>query len=202
MGESTKKVKSGFLRAGAWLLGFGWLFLVFGGLIVVTTPSPPPHAFGWALLALAAVIVLVTMDRWVKFFPGLLAYGVLGSVLTLVDGHAVNHPEVAVSRSEGMAMVAFCTFAAALSFTFTKRKLCVMDRVALFAFVACFFWQAAVPKFMWVAMGAGFCFLLFAWLYDSYQHRRGDGSHSGKVREGDSIAETLAISDSHENMGR
>jgi hypothetical protein len=77
MGESVTEGKRGFRLAGLWLLGFGWLFLVFSGLAIVTTPSPPPPALGWILLALAATIALGSVDRWAKIFPGLLAYGVL-----------------------------------------------------------------------------------------------------------------------------
>ncbi len=172
------QVKNGFRRAGAWLLGFAWLFLVFGGLAIITSPPPPSAILGWVLLGIAALVLIFTMDRWVKVFPGLLAYGVLGSVLMLVDGHAVNHPEVAVSRFEGVVMIVFFTIAAVLSLTFTKRKLRVTDRVALFGFVVCFFWQAVVPNLMRVVLGVGFCFLLFAWLYDHFQHRRGRGSRS------------------------
>lgn len=178
MGEKAAEVKRGFQRAGLWLLGFAWLFLVFSGLAIVTTPAPPPPTLGWALLALAAVIALVTMDRWVKIFPGLLAYGILGSVLSLVDGHAVNHPEVPVSRLEGVVMIGFFTAATVLSLTFLKRKLHVTDRIALFAFVVCFFWQAVAPNLMWLVLGFGFCFLLFAWLYDHFKHRRGHRSRS------------------------
>ena len=178
MREKATEVKRGFQRAGLWLLGFGWLFLVFSGLAIVTMPAPPPPALGWVLLALAAAIAVVTMDRWVKIFPGLLAYGILGSILSLVDGHAVNHPEVPVSRLDGVVMIVFFTIAAVLSFTFTRRKLHVTDRVALFAFIVCFFWQAVAPNLMWVVLGVGFCFLLFAWLYDHFQYRRGHGSRS------------------------
>jgi hypothetical protein len=178
MREKATETKQGFRRAGVWLLGIVWLGLVFAGMAIAFTPSPHSPAVGWVLLALAAAIALVTVDRWAKIFPGLLAYGILGSVLSLVDGHAVNHPEVPVSRLEGVVMIAFFTIAAVLSFTFTKRKLHVTDRVALFAFVVCFFWQAVAPNLMWVVLGVGFCFLLFAWLYDHFEHRRGHGSRS------------------------
>jgi hypothetical protein len=172
MGERATEVKQGFRRAGAWLLGFAWLGLVFGAIAIAFTPSPHAPVLGWALLALAAVIALVTMDRWVKVFPALLAYGALGSVLTLVDGHAVNHPEVAVSRPEGAVMILFFATAAALSLTFTKRKLQLPDRVALFAFVFCFFWQAVAPNMARFALGFGFSCLFLAWAYDRLLGRR------------------------------
>src|SRR5580658_3590513 len=100
MGKRTAEVKRGFLRAGAWLLGFAWLSLVFAGMGIALTPSSHSPALGWALLVLAAVVALVTMDRRVNVFSALLPCGVLGSMLTLADGHAVNHPEVSVSRLE------------------------------------------------------------------------------------------------------
>jgi hypothetical protein len=111
-----KQVKNGFRRAGAWLLGFGWLFLVFGGLAIITTPPPPSAVLGWVLLSIAAVVLILTMDKWVRVFPGLLAYGVLGSTLMLVNGHAVNHPEVDVPRLEAVILIAFFAAATALSF--------------------------------------------------------------------------------------
>lgn len=178
MGEKATEVKRGFRRAGLWLLGFGWLFLVFSGLAIVTTPAPPPRSLGWALLALAAVIALMTMDRWVRIFPALLAYGVLGSVLELSDGHAVGLPQAPVSRTDAVISLLVCAIGAAISVTFARRKLHATDRVALFAFVVCFFWQAADPKLMRFALGTGLGLLLLAWLYDRFRHRQGRGSRS------------------------
>ena len=141
----------------AWLLGFAWLGLVFAGMAIAFTPSPHSPALGWGLLGIAALVLVFTMDRWVKVFPGLLAYGVVGSILMLMNGHAVNHPEVLVSKLEAALLIVFFATAAALSFTFTKHKLTVPDRIALIAFIFCFFWQAvAAPH----ASGTGYRVLL------------------------------------------
>ena len=67
-----KQGKNGFRRAGAWLLGFAWLGLVFAGMAIAFTPSPHSPALGWGLLGIAALVLVFTMDRWVKVFPGLL----------------------------------------------------------------------------------------------------------------------------------
>jgi len=174
MSEDTvaKQVKDGFRRAGAWLLGFAWLFLVFGGLAIVTTPPPPSAILGWVLLSIAALVLIFTMEKWVRVFPGLLAYGVLGSVLMLMNGHAVNHPEVAIPRLEAFALIAFFAAATALSFTFTKHKLTMPDRIGLFVFILCFFWQAVAPHLMIIALAIGFGCLVGAWAYDRIQLRR------------------------------
>jgi hypothetical protein len=167
----TSPVTTGFKRAGLWLVGFVWLGLVFAGMAVAFTPSPHPPALGWSLLGIAALVLLFTMDRWVKVFPGLLAYGVVASILMLVNGHAVNHPEVLVPHLEAVLLIAFFSAAAALSFTFAKRKLTVPDRIALFVFILCFFWQAIAPHLMLVVLGIGFSCLVVAWVYDRLQRR-------------------------------
>jgi len=176
-GTSRSQAKGGFKRAGLWLLGFAWLGLVFAGMAIAFTPSPHPPALGWALLSIAALVLVFTMDWWVKVFPGLLAYGVLGSVLMLMNGHAVNHPEVVVPRLEALVLIAFFVAATALSFTFTKHKLTVADRIGLFIFILCFFWQAVAPRLMIIALAIGFACLIGAWGCDRVRRRRpGDGS--------------------------
>ena len=87
-------------------------------------------------------------------------------------GTTVNHPDVPVSRLQGVMMIEFFATAAALSLTFTKHKETVLDRVGLFIFVLCFFWQAVAPRVMIVALGIGFTCLIGAWGYDRLQRRR------------------------------
>lgn len=163
------QVKNGFRGTGLLLLVLGWLFLVFGGLAIVTTPPPPSRVVGWSLLLIAALIAILTMDKWVKVFPGLLAYGVFGSILMLLDGHAVNHPEIVIPWYEAVALILFFTAAAGLSFSFTNHKLTVPDRIALFVFIVCYFWQAADQRLMTITLGVGFACLAGAWAYDRFQ---------------------------------
>lgn len=182
MGKRSSEVKTGFRRAGGWLLGLAWLGLVFAGLAIAFTPSSHSPVLGWVLLSTAAIIAIATMDHWIKVFPALLAYGVLGSILTLVDGHVVNHPEVRVSRTEAVFMIVFFAITATLSFTFARRHLHVWDRIAVVVFILCFFWQAVAPNLMRLALGIGFTSLLLAWVYDRIQNRRaGPGSHRNEV---------------------
>jgi hypothetical protein len=160
------QVKRGFRRAGAWLLGFAWLGLVVAGLAIAFTPSPHSPALGWVLLTIAALVLVLTMDRCVDVFSALLTTGIIGGILTIVDGHAVNHPEVPIGRFDATIMTLLIAASAVVSFTFTKHKLTVPDRIAVFVFVFCFFWQAVVPHLMLVALGIGFASLFAAWVYD------------------------------------
>lgn len=144
----------------------GWFGLVFGGMAIAFTPSSHSPVVGWVLLGIAAIIEVATMDHWVKVFPGLLAFGILGGMLELLDGHALNNPPVPVSKHDAAIILVVCVLGTAISATFTKRRLRLLDRVALFAFVFCFFWQAAQPKLMRVALGMGIGVLALAWLYN------------------------------------
>lgn len=146
--------------------GVGWLGLVFAGMAIAFTPGLPSPVVGWVLLGVAAVIALVTMDHWVKVFPGLLAFGILGTILELLDGHALNNPQVPVSRPDGAIVLLVCALGTAISVTLAKRRLRLLDRIALFAFVFCFFWQAAQPKLMRFALGIGLGMLVLAWFYN------------------------------------
>jgi len=159
------QVKSGIKRTGAWLLGLAWLGLVFAGMAIAFNPSPHSPKLGWGLLGIAALVLVFTMDKWVKVLPGLLAYGVLGSILMLLSGHAVNHPDVLVSKLQAAVLMILFAIAAGLSVTFAKQKLTVPDRVALFVFIFCFFWQAVAPHLMILSLAIGFSCLACAWIY-------------------------------------
>jgi hypothetical protein len=141
----NRPLRKGFKRAGAWLLGFFWLGVVFAGMAIAFSPSSYPPALGWILLTGAAVFLILTTAVWVKIFPGLMAYGVFGSLLEISSGHALGHPEVRVTPATGTMLLLFFGISTALSLTFRRRFITALDRVALFLFVVCFFAQIIVP---------------------------------------------------------
>ena len=71
--DTMAQVKNGFRTAGAWLLGLGWLGLVFAGMAIAFSTSKYPPVAGWVLLAIDAIILVSTAHRWVKALPGLRA---------------------------------------------------------------------------------------------------------------------------------
>jgi hypothetical protein len=167
------EVKSGLRLAGMVLLGGAWLGLVFGGMGIAFTPSPHPPLIGWLLLVVAALIFVTTMDRWVKAFPGILGWGIVGGILTIAGGHALNHPEVPVRRLDATIMTLLIAASAIVSNTF-NRKLRILDRIAVFSFAFCFFWEAVDDRFKLTPLGIGFGSLLAAWAFDFIQRwRRG-----------------------------
>src|ERR1051325_1706532 len=105
MGRTTSDLMRGIRRAGVLLLGFAWLATVFAGMGIVFSTSSHSPILGWALLTVAAFVLVVTMNRWIKVLPALLVYGVLGSLVSTLSGHGINHPETPVTISEGLFMI-------------------------------------------------------------------------------------------------
>jgi hypothetical protein len=127
-----QQVKSGFQTAGAWLLGFVWLCLVLGGIIIGFSPSNYPPGLGWLLLAVAAAVLVLTVDRWVKAFPGIMAVATVNSLITISSGHATGNASVLIPRSTAILATLLLAGGTALSLTF-RRKVSVLDRFALLA---------------------------------------------------------------------
>jgi len=163
--SDVEQVKSGFRRAGWWVLAIVWGACVVGGIGILSDPSYSPRALGWILLAASAVVFAVTMNRWKKVFPGLMAYAAVNSFFSIFSGHVTNNLTVSISRPEAIACTVFFLGSVALSLRFISDRLAPVDRVALFIFVFCIFWQAAAPRFEATALGVAFCSLLIAWAF-------------------------------------
>lgn len=177
----SSQVKNGLRTAVAWILGIAWVALVFAGMAVAFSPSPHSPALGWVLLAIAAVVCIGTMDRWAKYFPAILAYGVIGGLFTIATGHAVNSASVRVSRFDGVLMTLLIGASAAVSLPLGERRLRLADRIAIIAFIFCIFWQVVEPRVMLVALSIGLGCLFAAWAFDRIQRRRSPSDISRQV---------------------
>ena len=156
------------------MLTFAWLVLVFSGLGIAFSPQPAFPTIGWTLLTMATVIFLVTMDRWVKALPGILACGVVGGVLTIAAGHTVNHPEVMGSRLDGFAITMLIAISVVLSYRLAKRRLRLLDRVAVFVFALSVFWQVMNSATTVPALTPGTAFLGYAEVFSRLWRRHSD----------------------------
>jgi len=161
-----QEVKSGLQTAGAWLLGMVWLCLVFGGITIGFSPSKYPPALGWMLLSVAAAVLVLTVDRWVKAFPDIMAVATVNSIMTISSGHATGNPSVLIPRSTAMLATLLLAGGTALSLTFRTKKVRVPDRVALLALAVSIGWGAVDVRHWLPALGVGTCCLFLAWAYD------------------------------------
>ena len=180
MRNAKGEVLKGFASAAVILLVVIWLGLVFGGMAILFSPNARSPIWGWGLLLLAAVVFFVTMDRWVKAFPGLLVLATLNSLIELKTGHSLNDASVVFPRLQA-AIFALCVGASAfVTLRFRTTKLNAVDRMAIFVFVASIFCQAIVPRFQALAGSVAFGSLLLAWMYGRFRgsHDRSHGSLS------------------------
>src|SRR5712692_9216431 len=140
----SSQVKSGFRTAGAWLLGFGWLVLLGGGMALTFSPEAGkyPRPVGWILLVLAATVYVATMNRWIKALPGILGVATINAFITIIRGHMPNSPNVPISSFEAVAVTLILGVCTYLSISFSDRKLNLVDRVALLVFLSSILWGA------------------------------------------------------------
>lgn len=156
-------------RAINWLGGFVWLGLVFSGIGIGISPSRYPQVLGWILLVVAGGTLLLFMDRWVKIMPASLIIGTVSGFTTTFSGHVSNRPSIPISSAEAIGTTLFLAFSSAVSATYMKRKLRMLDRIALATFVFCVFWQAVDHSAKIVALSIGFCCLSLPYVLDRVQ---------------------------------
>jgi hypothetical protein len=160
------QVAHGSKTAGTWLLGVIWLAIVFAGVAIAFTPSKFPPAVGWCLLAVAALVLLATANRWVTALPGILGVATLNSLAMIFTGHATGNPSVLVSRRLAL-FSAICLGASTLiSLNFQDRNLHVHDRIAFLVYAICLAWTAIKPWTSYRALGTATAVLFAAWSYN------------------------------------
>jgi hypothetical protein len=169
--ETMSHVKNGFRKVGAWLLGFAWLCLVFGGVIIGFFPSNYPRPLGWLFLAVAAVVLVATADHWVKAFPGIMGVATFNSLITISSGHATGAPTVLISHATAILTTMVLVVGSALSLTFRTRSLSVVDRVALLALPASIVWGVIEQHNALLVLSIGIGCLFFAWTSDRIRRR-------------------------------
>lgn len=175
-----QQVKSGFRRTGGWLLGIAWFGLVLWGIIEAfgtdanfSEGHHPSRVLGYVVLGVAAAIFVATANRWKRVFPGIMLAATLGAVLELWHGHAVNNLSVLIPRWIAFSQLIVIAGVTVLSFTFKKRPLNIVDRIALLAFAASIYvgGDEATRQQLPLALIVGGACVLAAWAYDRLQRR-------------------------------
>jgi len=178
MPDAKRQVLKGLAGAGIILLACAWLALVFAGMGILFTANNHSPTLGGVLLLVALVVLIVTMNQWVRAFPGLLILATLNSVLMLYTGHSLNNASVQVPRWQAAVFTLCMAVSAIVTVRFRTIKLNAIDRVALVVFALCIFYQAVAPRFQAVAGPFALGSVALAWGYDRFRHRRDQDSAS------------------------
>src|SRR5437867_1692015 len=106
--SKSSELKKGISGAGQVFLVILWFATVLGGMMIA---FPPAGRFspkiGWALLAVAAIVFIATMDRWVKSFAGLILAAALRSCSTIFLGHLPENPDKKISAPNAVLITVF-----------------------------------------------------------------------------------------------
>jgi hypothetical protein len=93
-------------------------------------------------------------------------FGTLGAPRELSTGHTLSNSSISVPTSTALTRVLVFGVIAVLGFTFKKRKLTVVDRIALLIFVSAFFWGAVDSHLASLKSLAGASCVVGAWAID------------------------------------
>lgn len=186
MKKATKqKIVSGLRIGGS--LG---AFLIAGMLIGVGLPRIAGTGSqivwadwtGWAELALAAGILLLTARTWLTLLAGYLIFDILESLILFVAGSFPSHGFS--SRVEALALASYCVATLMLLARFVENPPTPLDRVALTAYLFCLWPAAAKSAFSWW-QAVGLAALLASWCVFRWRNRRGNSrraASSGDLR--------------------
>ena len=145
-------------------------------------------------LVVSIPIMFATMNRWLKVMAGFLGLAVLNALISLGTGHILANPTMPISRPYALSLMLFFAAAAVLTGLMKNRKLSVVDRILVMAFLfslgILISYQgqrelsksAPLNSSYFILMGTGLCCLLVAWGYDRLKGRRGHnlpGHHPG-----------------------
>jgi len=178
---AKEQMKSGFRRAFGWILGGAWLALVIWGITNAfgteanfSEGHHPSRVLGYVILAVAGAVFGATANRWKRAFPGIMLAATLGALRELEHGHALNNPSVLIPRWIALVQLVVIAGVTALSFTFKKRPLNIVDRIALLAFAASIYvgGDESIRQELPFALIVGGLCVLAAWAYDRVQRRR------------------------------
>jgi len=174
------------LRVFSYVGAVFWVAFVWGGLKVLSEPDTAKHSHlaGWAILVIAAAVMIPTMNHWVKYLQVILGGGILGGLLATIQGHTLNGAPF--PRPIAAALTALLVGCSLISRSLAMRKLRMLDRVALVAFLGALVGGMVKGTTMSgiVGVGVGFGCLLIAWLRNWFlcgKGKRGDGKNGDSL---------------------
>lgn len=162
-----EQIRSG-LRLGIGLGGFFIAAMLIGnGISRILSPTGSHQIVwtnwtGWIELLLAIAILLPTARVWLMLIGGYMIFGVVKGLFLFATGNFLSHGFS--TRSEPLEVTLYGVVTLVLLYRFAKNPPTVPDRVALTAFLICFFVPSGGPNaaLSWSQM-LGMAVLLACW---------------------------------------
>jgi hypothetical protein len=122
-------------------------------------------------LTLGSLIVVSTVSRWRKILPGLLIYAVFNGLISIRHGYLPNNPDKPIGLSGAIALTLLFAATGILSTTFVRRRINLLDRIALISVPAGLVWAPFTKPSSLLPLFIPFLALLGAWAKNRYDNR-------------------------------
>ena len=175
------QVLSGLRLAGWVCLGILTCGLLVGGAGIAFSEIPGSKAIGYACLAAGAAILISTMRLWARSggFSGFFLMGALAALVQFLTGKQFGNLSIQVPRWISILLVVLMLFTRALFVEFKKRRLSLVDRVALTLWAGLWIWSV-YSKAALILLTISVVVLVLAHLTHRAKKRRQVGVPSGE----------------------
>jgi FtsH-binding integral membrane protein len=117
-----------------------WAVVVvpFIGIMIAIGATPQPSLVGWLITASGVYWAIASVKHWARTLPAVFGPAILNGFLILVDGHALNQPNVPAPRAQSLMMIGVMVFGTITTAPFTQRDLFWYEKLSAIGVWICF----------------------------------------------------------------
>ncbi|MGH9812560.1 MAG: hypothetical protein ACRD4T_05435, partial [Candidatus Acidiferrales bacterium] len=105
--DIAAQVRNGVRLAGLGLFSLLVAGIFMAGILYTFFPEGRSRALGGAFLAASIPVMVMSMERWIRPFSGVLILAVLNGLIMLFTGRLLHDPGVSISRLDMVVMILF-----------------------------------------------------------------------------------------------
>lgn len=136
--DITGNIEVGVTRAATILASLAIAALFLGGVTYLFFSNEHSKIVGFIFLIFSTVVMIITIDQWVKPLAGILGLAILNGLFMLTTGHLLDRSSVRISRVDNLILLVYCVLACSFVMALAKRRLATPDRAAVMAFAFSF----------------------------------------------------------------
>lgn len=155
-----------------------YIFLFFGcaacagvGATVTFIDPTRPRAVGAVAMIAAVTVAIATAQLWKRVLPAIFLCGALNGLIILVEGHALNTPDIPVSRVIGVLLTLSMILGAVLTAAANRRPFTRVERLSFSGIFLCFALLFSAFGFQTAAMAGALCFACIPLIGGLVSHR-------------------------------